>query len=304
MNRIVEVYDYLKPDFMIITGDVVADNYSNDYSFVKRAVEDRIYLPTIGNHEIIGASSQSDLYNKYIAPFEVSSALTVHTIGGNKKPYYSKVVKGIRIICVNNYDYGDAQMGYGECYSQEQIDWFINELELANSNNQSVIVAMHYTPDSNFDTDSNFRQKFTIYHNEPRLTTSSRSIILYIIEAFMKASLIDSTWQQQGFNSVTVSHTFKKRGKFVCYLTGHRHGDYTSYSNYDTNQLILNTASTYYGNNSYNLCDLTRSSNGKNRDLFNIVSVNIRNSELNIARVGAQYSSKLEKRDFIKFNLS
>lgn len=304
LNRIVEVYDYLKPDFMIITGDVVADNYSNDYSFVKRAVEDRIYLPTIGNHEIIGASSQSDLYNKYIAPFEVSSALTVHTIGGNKKPYYSKVVKGIRIICVNNYDYGDAQMGYGECYSQEQIDWFINELELANSNNQSVIVAMHYTPDSNFDTDSNFRQKFTIYHNEPRLTTSSRSIILYIIEAFMKASLIDGIWQQQGFNSVTVSHTFKKRGKFVCYLTGHRHGDYTSYSKYDTNQLILNTASTYYGNNSYNLCDLTRSSNGKNRDLFNIVSVNIRNSELNIARVGAQYSSKLEKRDFIKFNLS
>lgn len=303
LNRMINVYDYINPDFMIITGDVVADNYSNDYSFLVKAIGNRVYLPIIGNHEIINATTQSELYTKYIQPFENSSSLIVHSKNGIKQPYYSKVIKNIRIICVNNYDYGDSPMGYGECYSQEQVDWFINELELANSNDQSVIVAMHYTPDSNFNTDSNFRQKYTIYNNEPRLTTSSRSILLYIIESFMKGSIIYNDWSQGEYETITINHTFQKKGKFVCYLTGHRHGDYTSYSEYFPKQIILNTASTYYGSNSVNLCDLVRSPNGINRDLFNIVSVNIRNSELNMVRIGAQFSSKLIKRDCIKYDL-
>jgi len=118
----------MKPDFVLITGDLVEtgapENYDR-FQELARGIKAKTYF-LVGNHE---------LQEGTLADFEKRFG----------KPYYSFVHKGVAFVCLNNTmrDKKGHSMHHSKL-DEEQFAWFVKELaRLKLAGAEQIVVASH-----------------------------------------------------------------------------------------------------------------------------------------------------------------
>lgn len=281
-------------DAAIQTGDLI-DAPTDKQIIVMHGIDpNNDVIWCTGNHEMAGVennvtytSTLSNLYSKF--------GLSTNT--GKLYHYVDFTSKGIRLIVLN--DYNTDNTSHDQDYGATQLDWFVNTLKDAASNDLAVIVAMH-VPESSIDSnDKGFYTRFDQWSTLIQLNIYTA--VEDIIDAFVNGTTVTTTY----YNNQTYSADFTGfNGDFVCYLTGHRHQDSNGYSHNHASQLYLNitcgalrnwlnppTAIQYTAPS-----DLPRIEGTDCENAFNVYTFDLKNRIVKVLRIGANMNDLMEPR--------
>lgn len=269
-------------DSAICTGDFVIYPSDTEITSMMSIDSDKEILKVVGNHD------------KSAGGITLTNTEIISKFNMNHGTYYNVeyTSKGIDLIVLNQYDDDTS------CYSESQIDWFINELKRCATNNLHVLVAFHAPCTFPSSNDKGFYQRHRRWTNS-LVPTMGRSIE-DIIEAFRKGT--SKTVDFSGFTK-TVDFS-NNQGIFIAYMCGHYHGDYIGYSSSYTAQLYLmgncgacipDGTSQNYGEE---VSDLPRHDGTQTEDCFNIYTIDTDNKLVKVVRVGSSINDLMQKREF------
>lgn len=251
----------------IHTGDIV-NFYGDDIATYVNTPFCKNFLLCLGDHEYYDHkegstwiyASQSDVYNKFIAPFKDSWSGCVFPESGVSYYYKDYTAKKVRLIVLDFKDYTSQDCA--------QAVWLSEKLAetLDNSGNAAagfhVVIAVHRTP---FRTTMDSKNPFN-------------SLEFNVADGGTVNSNI----------AVRVNEYIELGGHFACYLTGHQHIDHFGVGVAYNNQLniTVGTGDDFAGSNTQNIA---RVKGTDSQDLFNIVAIDTYNSTIRLARIGAKY---------------
>lgn len=298
-----EFLDLCPAKFLINTGDLVADKFTDSkantiaYSI---APDKPVYL-VLGNHDYSHASSKQAVYDAFFGDAETEGTINYHNsqAGGvvATKSYYNAdfATEGIKCIILdmndNQSDSGLPDLGptaatYG-AMSQEQIEWFVTQLQDAAANGLHVCVFIHALPTREkpyvfASVVDNFLDTNYAGMNVNGLSTTTcyrLSFLLDIVDAFINGSSVEFT-----YNSYEYSFTFATAGHFVAWFAGHTHCDCAGWLTDHENQFAINVCRpTKDSGNSLGTYDGDRL--GVH---FNYVTIDKGMMSLSVYRVGQQ----------------
>ncbi len=313
-NNAIKLFEYLDVAFAVHTGDTVEWNTDSNYKFFNEEnKQTKIPLYNcIGNHETFnnsGNNTNEFLHNELISPLE-------NIVCENKRGYYYVDFSEhkLRLIVLNVYDYDAADAGSNrEIFTllQEQCEWLVRTLKESSKLGYGVMIASHDVdvriPPA--DNEFGFCQRFEAFPWGAHKRVSSHPIA-DIIDAFKHAKEInlDFTWDYTEQN-VKISDRFDAEGEFICYLCGHRHGDYVGYLKPYPDQLsICMTCSGCFPEGYHNigeeLSDLPRIPETLTEDAVNIYTLDRKEKTMTIVRVGACINDELKERRVLKLKYS
>lgn len=307
-DNLLAMIRYYKPDFAVHTGDLVCWHSDEDTDiFYEKIKECNVPIYNcIGNHEtVFGEKTLSNeyLHERYIKPLE-----NIHTTG---KGYYYTDFKdiNIRMIVLNNYENDTCEKFNERKYEvlQEQCDWLIDVLKDCEKTGLGVIIAAHESdepiqPSSN---DKGFCQRFEPYPWD--LPQNHCHIVSDIVNAFKKGEKLDCEYRAGSGEIVDIHCEFEKQSEFICYLNGHRHGDYIGYLPSYPDQLSLGmTCSGCFPEGYHNIgdevSDLPRIPETISEDAVNFYVLDREKRTISVVRMGATVNDLFEERIAAKFN--
>lgn len=307
-------------DAGVSLGDIQASYFAdNDGTWLTRAlsITDKPFYIACGNHDI-GNSDDPDLAGtkaQYVAKFITPnlSHLTVNT----DKAYYA--VKDTRhalyFIVLNNYDSPDTITDNkfdvwkgAECLSQEQIDWFINELGEIPAD-YSLIIMQHAFNWQNKRFECNFSQPDVNFEgNGGDCYAPSDNIIPRIVDAWKRKTTVSFISESLNENvpdlEIDADFTSRTESNFICYLVGHTHKDIVGYSTPFPDQLIIGFATGSLDASNNASSDLPRRSGDKTEDAITIFSLNKNKKLVNLVRVGSNITTYMVNRTMISIDYS
>ena len=311
-ENVMELIEYFKPDFAVHTGDLVKWNSADDsdFFFERTVNSDFPIYNAIGNHETFGndglhaggALANEYLHKRYIAPLRNINS------NANKGWYYTDFdLYRLRLIVLNPYEYfyeDDFQIRGTRAFLQEQSEWFANVLRDASEKEYAVIVAAHEFAEEVAAASNNwgFCQRFEPHPWGKAKKRQENYIIEDIVAAFQSGTYIKKEFVCDiSGQKVSVDCNFEKKGEFICYLAGHRHGDYVGYLPKHPSQLsITMTCSGCYPKGYHNigeeLSDLARIPETVSEDAVNFYVIDREKKNISIIRVGAAMNDLLEPR--------
>lgn len=253
---------------VICTGDMVFDQYTDDYTFWHTCGADNVLI-VAGNHEGFKngtiSATQQELYTKFFAPYVANWGVT-HDAGYTN--WYKVYNEKIMLIGLAPYTTNSAE-------SSALALFLTNALNIAITNNYAVVIAHHFPANPAITTDVK-----TVF-NTPNRTPS---------DLFIQDSVISA-----------VNSFVQSGGEFVCFITGHTHYDRTVKIT-DSGLLVLTvgTAATPQGIQSNSqFRSLTQS---KYYDLFNILHVDAVAKIVSIKRIGTDRDVWFRKLDYLAVN--
>lgn len=280
----------------ICTGDFVNDpTDANQWDRIQKVIDESgvDLLRVAGNHERTGGSTTLTT-EEMIETFDVG--------------YFSTYLNDAltKLIVLNQFEGDGGEM----CFSQTQIDWFINELYECAMDDYAVVIAMHYTDDFPGSNDKGFYQRY-----RPWVFSSSHDnsepIIEEIVQAFIDGEVLNRSFHFKKTNTtVTVNYdTDGEKGVFLGYMTGHWHGDYCGYLENYPDQLCLNVTtgclSSDWTDKNYGeeASDLPRIPHTKSEDAFNVYGFDAINRIVKVVRVGSDVNDIMEDRKKTVFTI-
>lgn len=314
-DRMNEAIKYLNSmgaiDCGICVGDMAAGYYNDtDGTWYRDIIANstKPFLTVIGNHDMgntkaVGQSATvAQATEKWILP-------NVSKIGDATidKSYYfvDYPAYNIRVFVLNSYDTPDTLENDTtflvdrkiECYSQAQIDWFVNALQNTPAG-YHVLICSHYSA-------SKATQDTSIKFNHSTRDFPSRDpqsgVIADVVNAFVNGTSVSGTYNgiSGGVPSVTVNTDFSTRGAGVLigYLSGHLHWDCVGHiAKYPTQKAFAFNA-TADGNWQNGEDDIPRQAGTKAIDSITTLSVDTAARKIYITRVGADVSNAFQKRE-------
>lgn len=310
-DNVLDMIDYYKPVFAVHTGDLVCWDSNDEWEyFFEKTVN--INIPVyncIGNHETFRGEevlTNEFLHNRYIKPLK-----NIHSLG--KGYYYTDFEEhNIRMIVLNVYENektSDRTMRDKYEISRQQCEWLIDVLKDCEKKDMGVIIAAHeadepVTPGSN---NYGFCQRVEP-HPWGKGESHSCNIIADIVDAFKNGKKFDKKyeWKFSG-NTFDIHCEFEKKSEFICYINGHRHGDYIGYLPSYPEQLSLGmTCSGCFPEGYHNIgdevSDLTRIPETVSEDAVNFYVLDRQKRTVSVIRIGASVNDMLEERISAKFN--
>lgn len=304
-------------DAAIVTGDITDQGSSTEMTTMLGVTFSRIQpMQSIGNHERWGGLTIAQI----ASGLGMKHNNNTDAAGG----YYYKdfATPKIRVIVLNEFDIASTNRSTAGkvCHwSQAQINWLLDVLDDAITNNYNVIVAMHSIeqgsaskamPASN---DKGFYQRSNQWE---KTYTQGNAMSYYIIEDIIAAFKTGGTVtgpssgsypHNDGTTAVSVNHTFSAAGKFIAYMIGHAHIDMTGYSTQHSEQLYLccPAGCVVGGDNRFfggEVSDLPRIIGTKSEDCFNVYGFDLINKVVKIVRVGADMNDLMEPREVAYFD--
>ena len=206
-----EFTDLSAADFMTITGDLVNDNINNSFTAISDqilAMEKPCYI-CMGNHDIWNATTVDQKYDKYFNP------IAEHNDLSEDISYYAVDYSDKHVKCIYLDQYELSTGTPGQIMSETQVNWFLDQLDDAITNNLHVCLFYHDLR-GNVDPD----KKIDNFYDKPSNTGSDTAWIPNIIDAFQKGESVTFT-----HNSIEYTHTFNGNGVFVAHFCGHKHWD-------------------------------------------------------------------------------
>lgn len=315
------VKDVSMIDHYIASGDIVDVPILSQFSnmMAQESAASVFPIKCVGNHEKYAGG-------EFMSNADIYTNLNLNTNTGKLYYYVDDAAYNIRFVVLDQYDI-DQSTGRTEHLTQDQIDFFVNALQGALTNDYSVVVVMHvcesggsfpeiknkYMPgvsavfdyegnSLNGSVSNNFYQRFKQWEGlTDTINVCSGTPIEDIINAFQNAGTINETYTfSDTSTSITVNATFASAGTFIAYLTGHTHGDFIGKSSKYPNQLYLtvNTGNVNYGN----VSDLERISGTKSEDCFNVYVIDQTHKLVKVVRVGADVNDIMEARKTSIYN--
>lgn len=300
-GRAVDFAKSIGADAIINTGDTVRYYGTDDFTFVTDKVTDLNipYLQTVGNHEAQSMTSESAVYNKFIAPFVTANG---YQLGGTGKPYYyvDFPSKSKRVIVINQYELYDGTMSVK--LTGTELNWFCSTL-LSTPANYGVIVC-HHMPEVGIDKDTDHAE----FYQEPYWNDATPAALTKIIDAFISGvNYSETLW------GATVAADFAQKAAgvyFVAYLNGHQHQDRIGVvPNTNNRQVVLNAICTnaWFNINQngtigtsypyYNeLNDIGRLEKTPSQDAFNVYVIDTVSKSIKVARVGSDATASMTER--------
>ena len=308
-ENLIKCFEYFNVAFAIHTGDTVIWDMREDVSFFKDMTKDSPvpFYNCIGNHETFRDTvpvKNKELYEKLLTN---QKDVCSESDGGY---YYVDFPKyGIRLITLNNYEFDDTDVTRTrEAYNilQPQCEWLIAALKDAKDKGYGVIIASHEAdiPIPENCNDFGFCQRYQPYPWS--IPKEHEHIVADIIDAFKygKKLDIDFTWESTGAH-VSIKDEFEGSGEFICYLNGHRHGDYVGHLPGFPDQLSIGMpcSGCYpegYHNIGEEISDLPRVPNTVTEDCINFYSIDREERTIAIVRLGATVNDEFETRRSLK----
>lgn len=305
-NNILELINYYKPDFAVHTGDMPVWNSDDDIDFFYEGIK-KLDVPvynTIGNHDTFvnnGPLTNEILHERYIAPLKDISC------DSGKGWYYTDFGKHkLRLIVLNPYEYfhEDYEVRGTFTFLQEQCAWLADALKDAAQKEFAVIIAAHefaekVQPGAN---DFGFCQRFKSYPWGMPKERKQNYIVEDIVDAFKHGRSLKKEYICDiSGETVNIDCNFDRQGEFICYFSGHFHGDYVGYLPSHKDQLsITMTCSGCFPPNYHNIgdevSDLPRIPGTISEDAVNFYVIDRENKAITIVRVGATINDRMEKR--------
>lgn len=250
------------------TGDSPETYYGNVNPFA--LIGGDSCLNVVGNHDcwIQGANppysaTAEQVYTKFFAPF--ISNWNVVSAGENLCYYYKDYATAkVRLIVLDCMHYDTTQES-----------WFASVLQGAITNNYRVVAVTHYP-------------------SETGLTLINCTFSRY------GSTISPSQTERMPESAFTAVDTFiGNGGEFVCWLSGHTHGDYIGTVNGHTDQIQI-IVSTDNPDKPDSDAPMVRTT--KSQDLFNIFVVDGVNKLIKLVRIGADKDRYLRSRKTLCLN--
>lgn len=132
-------------------------------------------------------------------------------------------------------------------------------------------------------------------------------IIADIVDAFKKGKRLERQYTVNSGKTVDISCEFEKQSEFICYLNGHRHGDYVGYlpSYQDQLSLGVTCAGCFpegYHNIGEETSDLPRIPETVTEDAVNFYVLDRERRTVSVIRMGASVNDLFEERIAAKYN--
>lgn len=273
-------------NFLVNTGDLVTDKLSDGVgSTISQMNEcNKPCYFTFGNHDYCiyegDGLSKSDIYNTFMIP------MNTHNNTSFDKTYYKVDYPNAKIKCIfldqndgwTNEELigkGPTALTYKSKMSSEQINWFINELQDALTNDYHICCFIHLVPTSMEDCQEipkflDDRKSYYPYYNY--------SFLLDLIDAFIEGDSVTVT-----HNNNTYNVTFASKGHFIGWFGGHYHHDSCGYCKNYPKQLICHVTQPWFG--SWNI-DGTSKLYRKLSIHFNYVTIDASRKRVTILRIG------------------
>ena len=303
-------------DAGVCLGDMVASNFADDYDWYVSEVSKSFkpFYTLIGNHEV-GTSTlvaetgtTAEVVTKFITPVEAKMGKSGLTV-----PYYSFTNSTYKLyfIVLYNYDEPVAPLADethylwrrgAECFQQDQIDWFIDELENV-PEDYSLVIMRHSFPDANTRYDCNFSEVGASLRGNDAVLFNT--VITSIVDAWIHKTTINTTFEPRNYtdyvDSISVNADFSEResSNFICYLVGHSHKDVVVHSTDYPDQLAIGFVCTSTAPVQYHNSDLPRAAGTKAMDAITVVSFDTANRLVNLVRVGANVTNRMVDRTMI-----
>lgn len=270
-----QIYKYFAAknmaDDMITTGDNVLDRYSDTFSYWQKN-PDKLLI--IGNHDALNASSgydwtnqpsQQDMYYRFFQPYINNTNINITP---NKTYWYKEYsTKKIMLIGLNVMLLTTS--------GRDETKTFLNNcLQLAITNNESVIIAVHWP----FNQTKTIPSNWTVFNPD-----KGHGFVESNTDTF-ETSLMQ-----------LVSEYIDKGLNFICYICGHAHQDFLSISTGIKNkQLFITNTCTYI--DSCN--DIPRISGTTSVTTCNLLSY--KDGFISITRFGGDTTVNNRPRKFLK----
>ncbi len=313
-GNFLKAVDEIQPDVVVHTGDVVKADMRDDYSYLVQNLPSIPMVLALGNHDVgtgrdvnHGGIDTAGAVSVWVDPINDKYGWD------NEHPYYYYDTTKVRFIVLYPYDYDEGIDGVfvdrvGVYYTQAQIDWLVSTLQDAKSNGLAVVIAAH-EPDKVLPYDQGFGKFHSLSnYSEHSYKRTSDAPICDIVEAFIHGESINRTYIQANdlapnVSSITVDATFTGTGNFVCWLTGHLHGDYYGWIP-NTSQLLIREAAGCVGiSTPYSTVnsakDLGQILGTKTEDCFNFYAIKPASHTIGIVRFGADTTYDFNKRDYM-----
>lgn len=304
------LFEYFEANFAIHTGDTVEWNTDSEYGFFRemtRSLPFPVYN-CIGNHETFCNSHTNT--NEFLHREFIEGTPGIVSDGRNGGYYLADIEEfGLRLIALNNYDFECDEVSVRDKYTllEPQLRWLAEALRDAAEKELGVIIFSHESdelipPSAN---DLGFCQDFSPNPwGIPKPRTAHP--VTDIVDAFRggKTVIGEYTWEATGA-TVSVNERFEKKGDFICYLNGHRHGDYVGYIPSHPDQLSIGMPCTGcfpegYHNIGEELSDLPRIPGTVTEDAVNFYTLDRKDKTLSIVRFGATVNYELKQRIALK----
>ena len=266
-NRIFEYAKTIEADCIVNGGDTVLTVIADDITWYNTLVSNSGIdtLTCVGNHDAWtnqstqALASQTDIYSKFIAPMvsAVSDIIQPTGAAANGLCYYYKDFGAIRVIVLQ------AMESIG--WNSEQGTWLQSVLSDANTNNKYVICVNH--------------APYQKVYAEIDMDIPLNSFIDY------RTGNFDIIHLPQ--DAVSAVDTFKQAGgKFVCWLSGHTHGDYIMHNSAYTGQLMISIATAKYSRHFDGFCPKETETWSDNFDCFDQIGIDTTHNIIKVLRVG------------------
>lgn len=294
-----------KPDFAVHTGDLVKWDARDEYDFFFEAVEksDIPMYNCIGNHDVLCGEEtlpNAVSHNKFIAPLK-----KITTTG--KCWYYTDFEeKRVRLIVLNDYENENAlRTDRNYEYMQEQCVWLISALKSAAERELGVIIASHEAPeDVPAGSDSHgFCQRFSPY---PWGTPKDKChVVADIVNVFKNGGRLKKKYAVKS-GTFEIDCEFQNASEFICYMNGHRHGDFAGFLPSYPDQLSMGMTCSGclppdYHNIGEEISDLPRIPGTVSEDAVNFYVIDREKGTLTVVRFGACINDLLEERQAAVF---
>ena len=300
---------HIKPAFAVHTGDVVTWNASDDSRFFYDGIKDEPIpiFNTVGNHDTFLTErtlTEEELYEKFVSP--------LCGINCAKKPYYFADFEkeSLRLIALCPYDFHSEDYTLRDKYAvgKEQADFLCKALSDAQKKGFGVVIALHELADfPDIESKNPFCQRFDPHPWGGRSDKSPPFLVEDIVEAFRCGEKIEKTYTyDRTGEQISIEYTFSGCGEFICYLSGHRHGDFCGYLAHHPNQLsFCMTCSGCFPEGYHNIgeeiSDLPRIPDTVTEDALNAYVIDRENKTVSVIRYGAGINDRGEMRLFTRF---
>lgn len=294
-------------DAGIMLGDMSGNEYTDTIAFYLDALEtaQKPFLTVLGNHDVVGAASDAELYAKFGDCFQYAQLASGEAVSGKCYYYKDFAAQKIRVIVLMQYDLVGRATDTGDlCFGQDQINWFIGVLNNTPSD-YGVIIAEHTNPSRhmtyNMDlsvTSDTWRQSNyapTVMNGDP---------IPDIINAWIDGGTLTQTYSYTFDNppaplSVSADFTSRGDGEFITYLGGHWHMDVLGTPTAYTNQPDYHTPAA--GLSAATQGDIPRKIGTRSEDSLSAIAVDRDKKTVKVFHVGAHFTKDAVDRLYFKY---
>lgn len=304
LDNILELAERYRPAFAIHTGDLVCWDLRDDTSpfFEKIRTSSTPIYNCLGNHDTFMGEvviKNEVLHERFIKP------LPGITTTGKGYYYVDLPEHNIRLIALNDYENDSVDHFSKKKYEllDEQCAWLCDVLAESAEKGLGVIIASHecdepITPGANSFGFCQRTEPYPWSIPKPR----ESFIIADIVDAFRNGKSICREYTQSASGSIVhINCEFKKKGEFICYMNGHRHGDYIGYLETHPDQLSLGMSCSGcfpegYHNIGEEVSDLARIPGTVSEDLINYYVLDREKKTITVVRFGAYVTDELNER--------